>query len=349
MRIVSAFLLAALVVSMAATTIGCVAPADDDIDTADTTTETDTDTEPQTPVTPVVDGTYRVRTEIDLTVEAVLPATAHDMVVTLRDFSTNPARTMFDTAEDAGVSAVQDIRDALPQYVEEKLEGWINGEIAKVTVNGVPITQIAGDIAALAELSLTTFAIDSELAIDGTTATHSLVTLDLAPAGLAAQFSLAALHAEVRTATTTCTMTAETLELGAHGFALPYGEYVWQALEANTRAAYGTDIRGLIGTAVNCPALATTISNKCAWGYCVGHRPELLEICERGLDEVVERVHARFAEKKLDALSLARGMATLVDAVTRDGTVEAMTGVWQAQINVGQGLRNAPATFSATR
>ncbi len=336
MRIVSAFLLAAL----PATTIGCVAPA--------ATPDIDPDPIPDpVPVAPRADGTYRVRTEIDLTVEVVLPATAHDMVMILRDFSTNPARTMFDVAEDAGVTAVEDIRDALPEYVEEKLEGWINGEIAKVTVNGVPITQVAGDIAALAELSLTTFAIDSELAIHGTSATHSLVTLDLAPAGLAAQFSLAALPAEVRTATTTCT-TTETLELAAHAYSLPYGEYVWQALQASTLATYGTDIRGLIGTAVTCPALATTISNKCAWGYCVGHRPELLEICERGLDVVVERVHARFAEKQLDALSFAHGTATLVDT-DGDGTAEAMAGDWQAQINVGQGLRNAPATFTATR
>lgn len=331
--------------------LGCVASPEPDsdhtgsdpdtsTDTGDTTTDGDPTPEPQPeppPAAPVASGAYDVRSELDLTVEALLPSAIHDKVVLLRAFSQHPAQTLFDVAEDAGVPAVEEIRAALPSYLEDKLEGWIDDEIAKLTIDGVSITQHAANLAALAETSLGKFAIDSTLVVDGATATHALVTLDLSPAGLPATFSLSALPASVTTATAACSSQDATFAIGAHGYAIPYGEYVWQALDAQLA------IRATLGAAVNCPALATTIANKCVWGVCVGHTAELTEICERGLDELVDRVHDEFTATRLDLLQLAAGTATISDGG------DTLTGTWAAQIDVGQGLRPAPATFTATR
>jgi hypothetical protein len=108
------------------------------------------------------------------------------------------------------------------------------------------------------------------------------------------------------------------------------------------------DVRGMLGQAINCPSLANTIASKCVLGVCVGHASELTTICEAGLDEIVDRVHAKVAALRLDALHLAQGSATLVDA-NHDGVAEALaSGIWTAEINAGQGLRHVPATF-ATR
>ncbi len=286
---------------------------------------------------PTASGSYDVRTELDLTVNALLPEVIHGKLVVLRAFSQNPAQTLFDVAEDAGVPAVADIRAALPAALEDKLEGWINDELAKVTVDGVSLQQHATNIVALAEQSLGKFALDSTLAIDGTLATHSLVTLDLTPAGLAVTFPLSALPAEITTQTATCSSQNGTFSIGAHGYAIPYGEYVWQAINAQL------DIRASLGAAVNCPAVATVVSNKCVWGVCVGHKAELVEICERGLDEVVDRVHDEFTATKLDLVQLDSGTA----AIAADS--RSMAGTWTAQINAGQGLRSVPATFTATK
>jgi hypothetical protein len=323
--------------------VGCVASEPSKGSDVDTDTDTDTSNDDTTPTptpqptTPVASGAYNVRSTFDLTIEALLPEAIHTKVVTLRAFSQNPAQTMFDVAEDAGVPAVADIRAALPSYVEDKLEGWINDEINKLTINGVSIPQHAANIVALAETSLGKFAIDSTLTVNGSSATHALSTLDLSPAGLAATFPLSALPAEVTTATASCSTTNGVFSIGAHGYAIPYGEYVWQAITAQI------DIRASLGTAVNCPALATVVSNKCYWGVCVGHKTELTEICERGLDEIVDRVHDEFTATKLDLVQLDSGTAT----IAADGN--AMAGTWSAQINAGQGLRNAPATFTATK
>ena len=78
-------------------------------------------------------------------------------------------------------------------------------------------------------------------------------------------------------------------------------------------------------------------------------RGGLTSICERGLDKVVNRAKAKIETFSFDALHFEAGTATMVDA-NSDHIAERLTnGVWTAEINAGQGLRHAPATFTATR
>jgi hypothetical protein len=291
---------------------------------------------------PTAGGTYQVTSHIDITIEALLPQPAEDFVVTARDFSTNPAHTLISLADSAGVPAVGTIRDYLPDYVEGKLEGWINDEINKITIAGVPVTQVAGEFAALAETSLTQVSLESELTIGGGSATHRLTVLDLAPTGLDVQLDLGALPGDVVTASTTATSSHGVLTVGNHTFGLAYGEYAWRALEAACTAEYGAGLRETLGTAVNCASIANTVGNKCLLGVCVGHKAELAQICEAGLDEVVDRVHDKLASLKFDAIHFSAGTATISTQALTNGT-------WTAEINAGQGLRHVPAAFTATR
>ncbi len=294
---------------------------------------------------PIADGTYELRSQYDLTAEAVLPEPAFEMVGTLRSFSTAPAHTLMDVAEDAGVPAVGTIRDALPSSLESRLEGWIDEQIAKVTIHGVPVTQIAGEIAALAETVLTTFAVDSTLTIDGTTATHTLTRIELA--GADASLSLAELPSTITTKSTSCTVDGTALTIGDHQYGLPYGELAWAALETQVTAQFGRPMRALLGDAIDCPAIATAVANKCVLSVCVGHKAELTAICERGLDEVIAVAQRKVEALTFEALRNQQGTATLVDG-DADGRFDAITGgVWTAQVNASQGLRAVPATFAS--
>lgn len=304
---------------------------------------------PKPPVEATARGAYRIRTVFDVTAEAVLPQPAYDMVVTLRDFSTAPAHTLIDLAEEAGVPAVAELRAVLPASLESRLEGWIDDQIEGVTIGGVPVTQIAGELAALGETALTQFAADGELQISGGTAVHRLTALDFTPAGLDARLPLGALPAEIVAATTTASCEHGTLSLGDHRFGIPFGTYAWQAVESVTTAQYGAGIRELLGSAVNCPAVASAVANKCVLGVCVGHRAQLLELCERGLDEVVSRAKAKVEEVRFDAIRLEAGAANLA-GVGADGVAAKLeSGLWIAQIDASQGLRPVPATFTGTR
>ena len=245
--------------------------------------------------------------------------------------------------------AVSELRAALPDVLENKLEGWIDDQIEAVTVNGVPITQIAGELAALGETTLTQFAVDGELDVSGATAAHRLTALDFTPAGLDFRVALGGLPSDIVAATATASCTDGALALGDHRFGIPFGTYAWRALESATTAQYGAGVRALLGAAVSCPAIATTVANKCVLGVCVGHRAQLEQLCERGLDEVVARAKQKVEDVRFDAIRLEAGTATLAD-VGDDGVAARLTGgVWTAQIDASQGLRPVPATFTGAR
>ena len=305
---------------------------------------------PENPV-PSKSGPYAVVNKVDFTVEAILPAQVELVVVTFRAFSENPARTLISVADEAGVPAVGSLYGAIPGVIKDRLEGWINGEIDKLKINGTPITTYAGEIAALAETALTDFAVTSELTIADGTATHRLTALDLTPTGLVdLRIPITGLAGDILTQTPALAVVeGGALSFGAQHFGLNYGEYAWQGLEAASTALFGQGIRATLGAAINCPALASTISNKCVLGVCVGHQAELTAICDGGLDALVDLAHDRLAAFRLEALHLATGDARLVDD-DLDGVGDRIVdGTWDAELNIGLGLRHAPATFSGAR
>jgi hypothetical protein len=304
---------------------------------------------PPPPPNATARGVYQVRSTYDITASAVLPEPAYNVVETLHDFSTAPAHTLIDLAEAAGVPAVGTIRSALPDSLESRLEGWIDDQIEAVTINGVPVTQLAGELAALGETVLTRFDIESTLDVQGARATHRLSKLDFTPAGIDAQIPVADLPGDIISAQTSAACDKGTLTLGDHRFGLPYGRYAWMAFEAAVTAQHGAGVRDLLGAAVNCPAVATAVANKCVLGLCVGHRAELLELCERGLDEVVGLAKNKMEAMRFDAIRLEAGTATLA-GFAADGTAARLEGgVWTAEIDASQGLRPVPATFTADR
>ncbi len=305
---------------------------------------------PENPV-PAKTGPYSLVNKVDFTVEAILPAQIELVVTTLRELETNPAHALITIADRAGVPAVGALYGAIPGVLKDRLEGWINDEIAKVTIAGVPVTRYCGEIAALAETALTDFAVESELLIDGETAAHRLTALDLRPTGLVdLRIPIGGLAGDILTQTPDIDVAeGGSLSIGEQHFGLNYGEYAWQGIEAASTALFGGTVRETLGKAINCPALANTIASKCVLGVCVGHKTELTSICNGGLDAAVDLVHDRLAELRLEAFHLASGTARLVD-LDGDGIGDQIVdGTWQAELNIGLGLRKAPATFTGER
>ena len=84
-------------------------------------------------------------------------------------------------------------------------------------------------------------------------------------------------------------------------------------------------------------------------GVCVGHADLVTSICEGGLDAVVDAVHDQLDSYNITALHFASGGATLVDD-DGDGIGDRIAGgTWDAEMNLGLGLRYTPATFTGTR
>jgi hypothetical protein len=334
--------------SLASLQAGCLAVSPGGVDGAPGD-DTGGPQRPPEPADAIARGVYQVRSVFDVTADAVLPQPAYELVATLRDFSTAPAHTLIDLADDAGVPAVSELRAALPDALDSRLEGWIDDQIEAAAIDGVPVTQLAAELAALGETALTQFAVDSELTIEGAAATHRLTRLDFAPAGLGVSLSLAGLPASIGTASATAACAHGALALGDHRFGIPFGGYAWQALESVAVARHGAGVRSLLGAAVDCPAIADAVASKCVLGLCVGHRDLLVELCERGLDEVVGRAQRKVEEVRFDAIRLAAGTTGLAGADGAGVATRLTGGVWTAQIDAGQGLRPVPATFTGAR
>lgn len=304
---------------------------------------------PENPV-PAKTGPYAVQTTVDFTAEQVLPPQVELVVVTLRAFSENPAGTLVSVADQAGVPAVGTLYNAIPGFLKDRLEGFLNEQIGKARIDGKPITEYAGEIAMLAELALTQFAVDSELDLKTDVATHRLTALDLRPTGLDIRVPIGGLAGDLLTQEPEVIVSEGGLvALGEQHFGLNYGEYAWQGIELASTQLFGGGVRETLGKAIDCPALAATVADKCVLNVCVGHETELRSICEGGLDALVNLAHDRLAALRLEALRLASGSARLVDE-DGDGVGDTIVeGTWDAQMNLGLGLRKAPATFEGTR
>lgn len=335
----SSFLAASLTASLL---VGCGVSTSGGDGTGKVGTQEDPVADPYAP--------YQLTSTVDFTIEAILPPQIEEVVVTLRQFSTNPAEAILDLAERRGVPAVGILRAALPGVLEDKLEEWINGEIEKLKIAGRPITEYAGEVAMLAEIALTQFAVSSELLVGEGGGTHRLTALDLGPAGIDFRLPIGGLAGDILTQKPDLVLGDRgALALGDQHFGLNYGEYAWQGIEAASTLAFGQGVRPTLGKVINCSALAAAIADKCVLGACVGHETELRQICDGGLDAVVDFAHGKLAAMRLDVLHLAEGTARLVDD-DGDGIADRITdGVWKAELNLGLGLRHAPATFVGVR
>ena len=75
----------------------------------------------------------------------------------------------------------------------------------------------------------------------------------------------------------------------------------------------------------------------------------VVQLSVPGLDAIVDFAHERLAAYRLEALHLASGQSRLVDD-DGDGVGDKIVeGTWDAELNLGLGLRHTPATFTGTR
>jgi hypothetical protein len=304
-------------------------------------------------------GTYSVTSTLDLPAKLLAPQPALDAFATLQGLRKDPARTLFDLAEQAGVPHAQTLHQALPDILQSRLDGWIDASVAHALFQGRPVN---GELDALitlgARLQLSVDVL-SELSL-GTpdpsgacTATHTVqglrftalpgqtaITIPTLPAGLSTGITQAPLT--VRLSAPRSGSDAR-FTAGDHAFGLPIGQYMVAALDASLRQRYGQDLRGTFGLLIDCGAVAASVSHECVGPVCVGHEGDLRVVCERGLDEAADQVRDRLLEHDFKAIHFHSGTADFTAPGRLDG------GVWKASVDLGQGERAVAGRFSGLR
>ena len=113
---------------------------------------------------------------------------------------------------------------------------------------------------------------------------------------------------------------------------------------------FGGDVRTTLGNAINCPQLAHVIATKCVLDVCVGHETrDQRDLQRRPRRDRQSAPPAQFAAFRIDVFHFISGDARFVDD-NQDGVADRIVdGNWDAEMNLGLGLRHTPATFTATR
>jgi hypothetical protein len=298
------------------------------------------------------EGPYATKTMMDFTAEQLLPPTVEDVVQVLRAFGDNPARGLIKAADKGGLVVLEELYGALPSTLQDKFEGWVNGELDKVKINGKTLSQYAAQAAMMAEFALTKFELDSELSITPEGATHTLTAVDFTPVGINFRIPISGIASDVLTQHPTVMVgLGGELVLGDESFGLRIGEYAWGGFNAGVADLFGGDLQASLESGINCTAVAQSVADKCLpfTSICVGHESMIKGVCTGARDLFVEQLHALFARLNLDAFHMARGDAKLVDDNGNGIADRIVDGLWDSEMNIGLGLRKAPATFEASR
>ena len=298
-----------------------------------------------TPDNPIPQDTaYTVSTRMVVGYEASQVANA---VAGLKAMSTNPARALL--AAGGGTALAQVYAD-LNTSLDDRLEGWLNTELDKTRIAGKTLRQLASDLAMITETSLTQFALESNLKITPTGATHILSGINFRPAGLDIVVPIGGLKADSLSSTLQATLGAGgALSLGTQSFGFDFGPHAWHGIGLATDSLYGTDVESAITTALACRTVAQAVAARCYNGACVGHASQLQTICEDAAAAVADGLAEHVTGFQITSFRLMRGTARLVDDNLNGEAERNVDGRWEAEIDVGSGPRAITATFEALR
>jgi hypothetical protein len=297
-----------------------------------------------TPENPVpMEGSYAVQTRVRL---------AHDMpqvssaIANLTSFSQAGGRALLSRS---GTQALPSWIATLPTTLRNGLEGYIDAELDKVKLGTKTLRQVTGEIATIAQTVMTTFTIESSLSISPTAVVHSLLGVNFTPENVDIVIPVGGLNADdILQRPVASIGIGGALTIGEQRFGLAFGSHAWQAINLASTTLFSRDL-SLIASA-DCGAIARAVAAKClstSPTTCVGHASELENACKIGLTALVEELRAQVTPIEIGDVHFASGTARLVDDGS-DGLADRIVdGTWDAETDVGQGAREATATFVA--
>lgn len=328
----------------------------------------DPDPVPDPDPIPAVQGSYRLVSAFEVPLTVLAPDPLNDAYVTLRGLRDDPAATLIDLLHAAGVPLIDTVYDNLPDSLRAEVDAQINEYFMTTLIGERTLSEEIALIVDAATITLTRFDLMSDLTLapaaeDGSTlATHEVrgihyqmfgndTTVELPPE-LADRLEPVVMRSDVDALVSVDELGTQSLALGDHTFGLPLGDYAFAALNKAMEQAYGGDLRTSLGTLVDCPAMAKSVADICLGPVCVGHESDWLELCNTGLDKVVDKIRERFAEHNIDVLFFHEGQAIMMQSAGTDGSavIESLTeGVWQAAIDASLGEREVFATFQGDK
>ncbi|MFN0246762.1 MAG: hypothetical protein ACKV2T_07620 [Kofleriaceae bacterium] len=296
---------------------------------------------PENPV-PMADS-YTVQTRVTIALDLPPVTTA---VANLRSFSQAAGRALLSRS---GTVPAPAWIATLPASLRTNLESYIDAELDKVKFGTKTLRQVTGELGTIAETSLTSFTIESSLAISPTSVVHSLVDLNFTPSSLDIVIPIGGLDADKILQRPVASIgIGGALTLGEQRFSLAFGAHAWHAINLASEHLFGEGVSLVSG--VDCGAVGRAVAARCLTSSptsCVGHASELENACKLGLATLVDDLRTRITPIEIGDVHFASGAARLVDDGS-DGIADRIVdGTWDAEMDHGQGARTVTATFVA--
>jgi hypothetical protein len=300
---------------------------------------------PENPI-PEDNVSYVVTSKIDFTQNGTTPPDVAATIAGCKSFAQNPARTLLQMAD---ATAVQQLKSAIGTTLSNNLEGYINTEVDKARIATKTMRQFSTDVASITETSLTKFYLDSSLSMTPAKTTHVLTDLNFKPASVDLIVLIGGVAADKLTQTPTLAVApAGAMTLGEQKFGLAFGDHAWSGVNLASTTIFGAGVQMTFQTGINCAALAKAVAARCS-GSCVGHESELRAICDGGTAKLVGDLREHVAAFHLNLFRLASGTAKLLDE-NLDGLADRIVdGTWSVELDLGTGVRQATAAFTAAK
>jgi hypothetical protein len=307
----------------------------------------DTPTPRPDPPISIPADTFELHSTIEMRADLLLPASGYDALAALRQLRDDPGAAMFAALDRAGVPLVAELKAALPDVVEEQIEGFIADALAEHT----RLFRL-DDYLRASERVLTDLEVDSTLDLTGDLPVHRLTALHFGhtPEYLGVDIPLDGVATTFAERTTTVDDDLHHyMVLGDHAFGLPLGQYAFTAIEHEIARFEGVaTLRAALGAEIDCAAAAHDVASRGVLGMTVGHEDEVHEICAAALDVLADELEEQVLGLDINTLRFRRGTARLIDN-GGDGVADQLAGTWDVVLDLGQGERATSGRFDGTR
>lgn len=304
--------------------------------------------------TAALNGAYSVSSAFDLQAVAAAPGPVRNTLGLVHGLVADPGAAILSFADQAGVPALGTLRSVLPDALESRLSGWITSYIKTPVAGSSPFDQLVG-LDNLVQSLILSWGLESRLALPPSQAgTHAPVRLVFTPS---VSFPLDGTASVTSGINVTATLTwpngtggSALVNVSDHFMGFPFGRYALQALNTILLAEYGKpNMAAYLSDFVGCEGMANSVSSQCVSVLCVGHKDELLSVCEGGLAAAASQIEDQIRGLDFKAIRFQSGRANAEGvAVSRPQDATSwQNGTWDPTVDLGDGPQAAKATFTA--
>ena len=346
----SQHLVSIFALAFGAVATGCAAdPADERAGGGGDVGDEDGGGEPARPLDAA--GTYRLQSKFDIV--SNLPGTAGEVVNTIIDITDDPDDPTLWVLDQALAAMPSGYLKSALQSAKPYVAGFLNDQILDLAPDFVSVAlQMAQDFGQMAK----GFGVNETLAVSGAPGAYtSKITV------VGAHFTVDGVESDVEFAASgapaidagAAAVTLETgkLGIGAHQFAMSYGQVLRMGLDAAIIPMLepsAHNLNQLFASKVNCQLIGQAIASFIG----LGGAGTYASACTSGLNRGANYIYSKIAT--IDGVAMQFGLAGTARAIDKDrnGSVDLIaTGAWTGTVSFG-GTTPAPladATFFGAR